>query len=297
MPKRKLLVFLCLFLAACQSVPQKQTTAAPKQDLLAADIDATVSPADDFFEYANGGWIKRNPIPASEPAWGIGNVVREELYGQLRKIDEAATQKKAPTGTDEQKIGDFWTTAMDESKAEQLRLMPLKPELDRINGIKTVQDALDVAFTLQPLGVEAFFNFFITQDEKNSEAMAVHLYQGGLGLPDRDFYFNKEEGVARIRKEYGTHLNNMLKLAGSDDAAASAAASGIMEFETALAKVSRKLEDLRDPQKNYNKMTVDDVTRQRTPSIDWKNRLNGWTLQPSFVVVGQPEFFSGLESL
>src|SRR5215471_17844957 len=243
---RKVLVLVCLLLAACQSAPQKQTTAPPKQDFLAADIDPAVSPADDFFDYANGGWLKRNPIPASEPAWGIGNVVREELYVQLRNIDEAAAQKKAATGTDEQKIGDFWTTAMDEAKAEQLRLTPLKAELDKINSIATVEDALNVGFELQPLGVATFFSFFISQDEKNSDAMAIHLYQGGLGLPDRDFYFNKEEGVARIRKEYVTHLNNMLKLAGSDESAASAAASSIMQFETGLATVSRKLEDLRD---------------------------------------------------
>jgi len=305
MALRKSLFFVCLLLTACQAGTQKQTEqtakaaqqAAPKQDFLIANMDTSVNPGDDFFSYANGGWIKKNPIPASESAWGIGNLVREELYVQLRTIDEAAAQKKATPGTDEQKIGDFWTTAMDEAKAEQQRVMPLKAELDRIDKIANAQDALNAGFALQPVGVDAFFSFFISQDEKKSDEMAVHLYQGGLGLPDRDFYFNKEEGVARIRKEYVTHITNMLKLLGSDDASASAAASNIMEFETALAKVSRKLEDLRDPQKNYNKMTLDEIKRQRTPSIDWPERLNAWNLKPSFIVVGQPEFFSGLESL
>ena len=262
MSLRKSLVFVCLLFAACQAGPQKQTAqtqpAQPRQDFLIANMDTSVNPGDDFFSYANGGWIKKNPIPASESAWGIGNLVREELYVQLRTIDEGAAQKKAASGTDEQKIGDFWTTAMDEAKAEQQRVTPLKAELDRIDGINNAQDALNAGFALQPLGVDAFFSFFISQDEKKSDEMAVHLYQGGLGLPDRDFYFNKEEGVARIRKEYVTHMTNMLKLAGRDDASASAAASSIMEFETALAKVSRKLEDLRDPQRNYNKMTLDE---------------------------------------
>ena len=116
---------------------------------------------------------------------------------------------------------------MDEAKAEQQRVMPLKAELDRIDKIANAQDALSAGFALQPLGVDAFFSFFISQDEKKSDEMAVHLYQGGLGLPDRDFYFNKEEGVARIRKEYVTHMMNMLKLLGGDD--------GLDQFEVAAA--------------------------------------------------------------
>src|SRR5262249_27483526 len=102
--------------------------AAPKEDFLRANMDTSVNPGDDFFQYANGGWLKRNPIPASEPAWGIGNLVREELYTQLRSINEIAAGKKAAAGTDEQKIGDFWTTAIDEKKAEDLGLKPLKSE-------------------------------------------------------------------------------------------------------------------------------------------------------------------------
>src|SRR5437870_8188480 len=134
MSYRKSLVFICLLLTACQTAPQKQTTNAPKQDFLAANMDASTNPGDDFFSYANGGWIKRNPIPASEAAWGIGNLVREELYGRLRTINENSAKKPAAAGTDEQKIGDFWTTAMDEAKAEKLGLTPLKPLLDKIGA-------------------------------------------------------------------------------------------------------------------------------------------------------------------
>src|SRR5262249_47325675 len=142
-----------------------------------------------------------------------------------------------------------WSTAMDAAKAEQLGLVPLQTELKRIDAVKTPQGALDTAFALQPLGVDAFFGFAISQDEKNSEVMSVHLAQGGLGLPDRDFYFNPEEGVAHTREEYVAHIARTLKLLGREDAAARAAATNIMTFETALAKASRKLEDLRDPVK------------------------------------------------
>jgi len=293
------LIIAAVFAVSCNQTQQKPAApaSAPREDVLAANMDTSIKPGDDFFTYANGGWLKRNPIPASEAAWGIGNLVREELYVQLRTINEGAAQKRGAVGTDEQKIGDFWTTAMSDAKADQLGLMPLKPELDRIDAVTTVQDAINESFALQRLGVETLFGFAIAQDEKKSDEMAVHLQQGGLGLPDRDFYFNNEAGVAGIRKEYVSHLHNMLKLAGASDEAASGGASKIIELETALAKVSRKLEDLRDPQRNYNKMSLADVRSKETPSIAWDDRLSVWNLHPSSVIVGQPEFFSGLEAL
>lgn len=137
----------------------------------------------------------------------------------------------------------------------------------------------------------------MSQDEKDSETMAVHLAQGGLGLPERDFYFNTNDGVARIRSEYVQHVARMLELLGRETAPAQSAASNVMAFETELARNSRKLEDLRDPERNYNKMTPSEVTQKYTPSIDWSEKLAGWKLRPSHVVVGQPEFFSALEKL
>jgi putative endopeptidase len=292
---RLLLLCVAALIAGCAK-PQPQAVAA-RPDILVADMDTSINPGDDFFAYANGGWLKRNPIPASESAWGIGNVVRDELYEQLRTISESAAKKNAAPGTDEQKIGDFWTTAMDEAKADQLGLMPLKPELDRISAIMTTQDAIKEAFVLQRLGIDALFGFDVSQDERKSDVMSVHLQQGGLGLPDRDFYFNNEAGVANIRKEYVPHIEKMLTLIGTGAAAAKENAARIMEFETALAKVSRKLEELRDPIKNYNKMTLADVRQKHTPSIAWDDHLAGWNLRPSYVVVGQPEFFTGVEAL
>jgi putative endopeptidase len=297
MRKFKALCLAVLILAACARQKPAENPAPPKPDVLITDMDTSVSPGDDFFQYANGGWLKRNPIPASESAWGIGNVVRDDIYAQLRTIDETAAKQNAAPGTDEQKIGDFWVTAMDEAKADQLRLMPLKAELDRIDAIATPQDAINEAFALQRIGIDGFFGFYIAQDEKQSDVMSVHLQQGGLGLPDRDFYFNKEAGVAKIRTEYLSHLQKMLALTGEDDKAAAASAAKIMEFETALASASRKLEDLRDPQRNYNKMTPAEVRQKHTPSIAWEDRLGGWNIHPSYVIVGQPEFFTGLESL
>lgn len=274
------------------------TPATAKPDVVAAHIDTSVKPGDDFFSYANGAWLKANPIPAQEAQWGIGQLVQEDLYTKLRKISEgAAATKNAATGSDEQKVGDFWTIAMDQALADRLGLAPLKDELARIDAVHDLDSALDEGFALQPLGVDVFFDFGVSQDEKQSDVMAVHLGQGGLGLPERDYYFNTEQGVAKARTAYVEHLHRMFKLLGADDAAARASATQVMAFETALAKVSRPLADLRDPEKNYHKMAPAELTGKYTPAIAWNDRLHSWKLAPTTLIVGQPEFFSGLQAL
>jgi putative endopeptidase len=286
-------VLAAAVLAGCGRSPAP-TAVAPKEDFLRANIDFSVNPGEDFFAYANGAWLRAHPIPDTESRWGIGNEVQEELYVKLRKINEDAAGGHAADGTDDRKIGDFWTTAMDEAKAAEQGAAPLQPELSRIDAIASVHDAIDVAFALQPLDVHAFFSVAVLQDEKKSDEMSVHLQQDGLGLPDRDYYFNPEAGVAKVRTEYVAHLGRMLRLLGRS-ADAEAAAAGVMAFETALAKSSRKLEDLRDPQKNYNRMAPAQVTARHTPSIAWADRLAAWHLPASYVVVGQPEFFTALD--
>jgi putative endopeptidase len=273
-----------------------QTNSSP-EDVLRGNMDPSVTPGDDFFEYANGAWLRRNPIPASESSWGIAKEVQQDLYLKLRSINEQAAATSNPSGSESKKIADFWTTAMDSAQADRVGLEPIRAELGRIDSVESVQGILDLAFVLQPLDVAAFFSFSVSQDEKRSDVMSVHLAQGGLGLPDRDFYFNPEQGVARIRQEYLAHMARTLKLLGREDAAAQAAATNIFTLETALAKASRKLEDLRDPEKNYHKMTPAEFTQRHTPAILWTNRLAAWALRPSYLIVGQPEFFDALEKL
>jgi putative endopeptidase len=270
------------------------TSAARPPDILKANIDTSVSPGADFFQYANGNWLKHNPIPKAETNWGIGNLVRDELYKRLRAVNEDPSNKTAPEGSEKQKIGDFWRTALDEGKAERAGLDPIKEQLERIGKVNSVQDALDIAFELHQIGVGALFDVGVSQDEKHSDQMAVHMGQGGLGLPDREYYFGTEAGVVKARQEYVKYVADILQLAGESDSAN--AATQIMNFETGLAKVSRKLEDLRDPESNYNKMSLDEA-QKLDPSIAWKDRLAAWEIHPDFAIVGQPEFFQGLESL
>ncbi len=293
MPTALPAVFRALLLASTAFALSHATAATP--DVVAANLDPTVSPAQDFFAYANGGWLQRNPIPNSESSWGVGRVVREQLYVSLRKINEQGAT--APVDEDSRKTGDFWVAAMDPAISDQAGLRPLAAELAKVDAITSAHQALDVAFSWQALGVGAFFRPAIYQDEHDSTRMALHLRQGGLGLPNRDYYFNAEAGVAKVRQEYPAHLARLLVLLGHDAATAPGAAKDVMAFETELARASRKLAELRDPNKNYHKMTPDELTAKYTPSIAWTDRLGAWTLHPATVIVGQPEFFTALEGL
>jgi putative endopeptidase len=271
----------------------------PAKDIFAGNVDSTVNPADDIFQFTNGGWFKKNPIPASETNWGIGDLVQEEIYANLKTINQAAVKAKAAKGTDTQKIGDFWSTGMDSAKADKLGLSPLQKQLDQINACTDVKSIVNTMVELEPLQCGFFYGgFYISQDPKNSEVMAVQIWQGGLGLPDRDYYFNTDSTTVNARKGYVKHLQQMLTMI---DGAVTTAnyekrANAIMAFETSLASKSRTLEDQRDPYLNYNKFAIDDVTKKLTPSINWRDlaKAHGVTKIDS-VIVGQPEFLSNLE--
>lgn len=291
------LAFAATSVGSAHAATPAAAPAKAKPDVVADHIDTSVNPGDDFFAFANGGWLKNNPIPAEESQWGIGQVVQNELYAKLRKIsEEAAADKGAKPGSDEQKVGDFWTVAMDQALADRLGATPLNDELARIDAVHDVNSALDEAFALHQLGVGPFFDVGVMQDEKQSDVMAVHLWQGGLGLPERDYYFNPEKGVAKVRAAYVVHLQRVFRLLGKTDAEATTSARQVMTLETALAKASRPLAELRDPEKNYHKMAPTELTSAYTPSIAWNTRLAGWKLPASTVIVGQPEFYKSLQA-
>ena len=265
-----------------------------KPDFLATNLDITTSPGDDFFQYANGGWLKRNPIPATEPAWGAAYLLQEQVDRALRAINSRAAATLAPEGTtDDRKIGDFWATALDVDKARRLGVRPLNRELARIDGVTNLQQALDAGFALQSLEVDVFFRPLVDQDKRNSAVAAVYVNQGGLGLPDRNFYFSTDKSTAHIRNEYVKLIAHVLGLLGENKA--KDAARGVMGFETALAGASRTIADLRDPVTNYNRMTPAELTRDYTPTMGWVDRLAAWKLHSDYIVVRQPEYFAALD--
>jgi len=263
-----------------------------KPDFLAANLDTTVSPGDDFFQYANGGWLKRNPIPAAQSGWGTAYLVDKQVGEALREINSRAAATLAPDGTDDRKIGDFWATALDVAKAKRLGVQPLKQELARIDRVTNLQQALDAGFALQSLEVNAFFRLLVDQDKRNAAVVAVYVNQGGLGLPDRNFYFDTDASTAHIRSEYVKLITRMLSLL--DGKEARSAARELMAFESALARASRTIGDMRDPVTNYHRMTPAELTRDYTPTISWTERLAAWNLHPVYIVVRQPEYFAAL---
>jgi putative endopeptidase len=261
-----------------------------KGDILKANLDTTVNPANDFFEYANGGWIKNNPIPDERKSWGIALLVQEDLYNRLKTINELAVEK--PDGAISQKIADFWTSGMDTVSINKLSVTVLNPELQMIDGIKTKADILSMIAAFDSKGISAGFSSYIGQDDMNSDKIALMLSQGGLGLPNRDYYFNTDERTLKIREAYPRHIERMFNLAGLAPLSETKARSeGVMRLETRLAKASRKLEDLRDPYKNYNKFAVADL-KKITPDINWPVLLSEMGVgKVDSVIVGQPEFF------
>jgi len=278
-------------MAACNQPAQ---TEKQKGDILKTNLDTTVNPADDFFQYAEGAWLKANKIPPDQTSWGIGQLVQEELYDRLKKINEDAEKKNAKSGADQQ-IGDFWHSGMDTVTIEKEGINPLKGELNRINSAQSPKDIMSMAAHLHSIGVGVFFSDFVTQDAKNSDVMAYSLYQGGIGLPNRDYYFNTDDRTTKIRSAYPGYVIQMLTFLGYDTARARTAAQSIIALETKLAKSSRTLEALRDPYANYNKMAVSQL-KSMSPNTDWQLHLQEMGVKNlDSVIIGQPEFYKQLD--
>jgi putative endopeptidase len=268
-----------------------------KPDVVAVNIDTNVNPALDFFDFANGGWIKQNPIPEEQSTWGIGNLVMEENLKRLRSISEQAASIKDKKGSSNQMIGDFWKTAMDSAKIEKDGLAPIQPILDKVNSIQNLNALIETVAFLKKSGSNSMFSDYVGQDAKNSAIMAYQLNQGGLGLPEREYYFKNDSTTINIRNKYVQYISKMLTVCGIEANKATIAAQNILQLETKLATASRKIEDLRDPYKNYNKMAVSELNAL-TSNINWTNYLPaiGVTSKDS-IIVGQPEFYKALNGL
>ena len=265
-----------------------------KPDVVEVNVDSTVKPGNDFFLFANGKWIKENPIPAEQSSWGIGNLVIEENLKRLREISEKAAANNAAKGSNDQKIGDFWHCAMDSASIESNGIRPLTALLQKIDAIKDINGLVETSAELKTFGSSTLFSDWVAQDPKKSDLMAYTLWQGGLGLPEREYYFKPDSSTTAIRNAYVIHITRVLTLAGVDTAKSKIAADNILKMETGLARSSRKLEDLRDPYSNYNKMAITDLGKM-APAINWAAYLPAIGVKSvDSVIVGQPEFFKSL---
>ena len=260
-----------------------------------ANLDRSVKPGDDFYHFANGTWLKDNPIPPDQTRWGSFNLLDERNKAALRLIlDEcaAAVAKGTPLPPDSnvQKVGDFYASGMDEAAVETDGYKPLAPYLNEIASLKDATTLPTLVAGLHSVGVRALFHFEVGADEKDSETDIAQLGQGGLGLPDRDYYLLEDEKSKAIRATYEDHIAKMFVLLGDKPETAATEAKSVLNFETELAKASKTRVDLRDPLANYHKMTVADLDKS-APGFGWNAYFASvGSKEPGGMDVGQPEF-------
>jgi putative endopeptidase len=302
MPRRALILTLSLFavLSARAAEPPLKSGIDP------VNFDTSVKPGEDFFQYVNGNWIKRNPIPAEYSRWGAFPQLRDNNLVALRRILDGLVEQSAPLDGNPKKLSAFYITAMDEARLEQQGAAPLAAELEQIAAIKTPQEMTALLAHFHAAGLPALFALSVAPDEKKSDRYAVHLRQGGLGLPERNYYFDDTDDAKRIRAQYREHVAKMLALlsdtphADTPDTAAIAGADAVLRIETRLAQASRTPTQLRDREAQYNKHSLPQL-KSLAPEIDWPAYLqttgvaNADTVDA--VIVGQPEFLARVNEL
>ena len=258
-------------------------------------MDPAVPPGTDFFHYANGTWLKSNPVPADKSRWGAFIELSERNWFLIHHILDSTIDGTTSVSLPAQKVADFYRSAMDTNRLEQLGFKPLAADLERIDAVRTPEDMLRLLADFHQHRIGACFSGGVSPDEKNSSIYSVYLGQGGLSLPDRDYYL--ADSFAKVREAYLVHVAKMLTLMGEDADSARAHADTVMEIETALAKASKSRTELRDPIANYHKFAVEDLVRQfpNTPLTIYFQALSIENL--SDVNVRQPEFFKALYAL
>jgi putative endopeptidase len=282
-----------LLLAATPLVAQAPDQTRPIET---ANLDTTCAACQDFFQFANGGWIKQAKIPGDQPAWGSFEELYERNLGQLHAMLDDAAQHPQP-GAKWQKLGDFYGACMDTVTVERLGAAPIQPELDRIATIKDRRSLQAAVAQLHREAIGVGFELGAAQDAKKSDRVIAIARQGGLGLPDRDYYTKTDSASAAIREQYVGHVATMLRLAGDDSVAAARSAKAVVQLETALANASMTRVQRRNPDSTYHLFTLADFQRS-TPSFNWASYLGGRGLAGVREVnVEQPKFFVTVDSL
>ncbi|HRO41657.1 MAG TPA: M13 family metallopeptidase, partial [Flavipsychrobacter sp.] len=270
---------------------EKDAPASTGRKLLdPANLDKSVKPGDNFFQYANGSWLKNNPIPPSETRWGSFNELQENNYeALLTLLEEAAEQRNADRNSADWRVGALYRSGMNETLINEQGLNPLRNHLNRIASIKESREVLkEIAFQ-HTQGIGQVFSFYVAPDDKNVSVMMPQLFQGGLGLPDRDYYFTEDTRTSNIREAYKRYITHLLKL--MDISEPQKSAMQIFELEKKMAQASMTRVEMRDPYKLYNKYDLSELSKE-TFGIDWQMMMETMKVKGQRqVIVGQPLFF------
>jgi putative endopeptidase len=261
------------------------------------NMDLSIKPGDNFYLYANGNWLKNNPIPASKTSWGSFQVLREESSQRLRTLlEEAAQNTKKDRVT--QMVGDFYASGMDSAGIEARGIQPIKADLDRISDLKNVKAVVDEISRLKTMGYGSpLVGIFVSQDRKNVDRYIPQIGQGGTTLPDRDYYLKEDARSIRIREAYKNYIKALFGLVGENNLTADYDADAVMRIETALAKAQYSRVELRDPYKTYNKYSIKDLNALTT-DINWSNTFVQTKINVGdSVIVGNPNFLKTADLL
>lgn len=296
--KRLLLPFLAagvVALASCTST--QQSDEASNLAIDAANMDTTVLPGTDFYQYACGGWMKNNPLKPEYSSYGVFNQLREDNQEQIRTLIEELGANPQETNSVAQKISTMYSVALDSSKANELGYEPIKQELESIRSLASKTELSKMVANLQKEGISPYFALFVGPDDKNSEMNIVSIYQSGLGMGDRDYYLQKDDTMEKIRAAYKDYIRQLFEFIGASPEQAEAAVNSVMKIENAIAKSSYSREQLRDTQKNYNKITVDDF-KSKNSILDWDAYLSAIGLSGlAELNVSQIDYYPALDKL
>jgi len=289
--KHAMLAVTALFaLASCKDTNSNAGGKEAKKLLDPANIDTTVRPGDNFYLYANGTWLKKNPIPADQTRWGSFGELQENNYKALHELMDDAASKTGAAGSKEQMVGDLYKSGMDSANIEKAGLTPLKEHLDRINAITDANGILHEVALEHTMGLNPLFNFGISPDDKNVTKEICQFYQGGLGMPDRDYYFKTDARSTKIRDGYKQYLVKLMGLMGDSSAAKDAADE--YKLEELLAGASMTRVEQRDPYNVYHKLSIAGLNAT-TPGVDWKGVFSDLKIvNQDSCIVGQPNYFA-----
>ena len=281
------------------AVPACGAMAQNKSGLVLADLDKTVSPATDFYQFATGGWQKSHPLPAAYSRYGSFDMLQENVNKQINTILTDLSKKKYQAGTNERKLSDFYKMAMDSARRNQEGIAPVKPMLDEMEAAKTLEALRQVQLKYGKMGFGVPFGSYFGADDKNVTMNIFSVGQGGLTLGQKDWYVNPDKATSDIREAFKKHIVRMFELFGFNHADAQRKMQSVFRFETELALVSKSNVELRDPQANYNKMTLAQF-EETYPNIPLKAYTQAEGIDTQYIqelIVGQPAFFAGLDKL